>query len=187
LNRFDSLLGAPHATGQGFRKGDIHPVSPDSRLVDATTLTLLATVVQTVVITLTLLIFIFQFRSQERAIRESSYQNLLGRYNELMLSGTKEDDLLFARLFSENKEVGPEDLSMIRRLLLSYGIIEEAFELYKKGWIDGESWEQWNTWLKALSRTKHFARLHSATAGMYDKDFQDHVSRLLNSGGASPV
>jgi len=154
-------------------------------LVDATTLTLLATIVQTVVITMTLLVFIFQFRSQERAIRESSYQNLLGRYNELMMSGTREDDLLFARLFSENEDVDQKDLTTIRRLLLSYGIIEEAYELYKKGWIDKESWEQWNTWLRAISRHPHFARLHAATTGMYDKDFQDYVSRLLGGGGTS--
>lgn len=154
-------------------------------MVDATTLTLLATVVQTVVITLTLLVFIFQFRSQERAIRESSYQNLLGRYNEFIMSGNREDNLLFARLLSEENDVDPKDLSTIRRLLSCYGIIEEAYELYKKGWIDRDSWEQWNTWLKALSRNPNFARLHSATSGMYDKDFQDHVSRLLGSGGAS--
>ena len=155
------------------------------RLVDATTLALLATIVQTVVISLTLFVFIFQFRSQEKAIRESSYQNLLGRYNDLMMAGTRDDDLLFARLFSENKDVDPKDLATIRRLLLSYGIIEEAYELFKKGWIEEESWEQWNTWLKALSRHPHFARLHSATTGMYDKDFQDHVSKLLDSGGTS--
>ena len=154
-------------------------------MVDATTLSLLATVVQTVVITLTLLVFIFQFRSQERAIREASYQNLLGRYNDLMMSGSRDDDLLFARLFSEDDGVDPKDLATVRRLLLSYGIIEEAYELYKRGWIDKESWEQWNTWLKALSRHPHFARLHSATAGMYDKDFQEHVSRLLDTGGTS--
>ena len=159
--------------GTKGQKGEYSPRStPDvPALVDATTLTLLATIVQTVVISLTLLVFIFQFRSQEKAIRESSYQNLLGRYNDLMMAGTRDDDLLFARLFSENKDVDPRDLATIRRLLLSYGIIEEAYELFKKGWIEEESWEQWNTWLKALSRHPHFARLHSATAGMYDKDF----------------
>jgi len=168
-----------------LRKEDIHPLCSHNLLVDATTLSLLATVVQTVVITLTLLVFIFQFRSQERAIREASYQNLLGRYNDLMMSGSRDDDLLFARLFSEDDGVDPKDLATVRRLLLSYGIIEEAYELYKRGWIDKESWEQWNTWLKALSRHPHFARLHSATAGMYDKDFQEHVSRLLDTGGTS--
>ena len=154
-------------------------------LVDATTLTLLATAVQTVVITLTLLVFIFQFRSQERAIKESSYQNLLGRYNDLMMSGT--DDLLLARLIAPNEEYDSKDIAAFRRLLISYGIIEEAYELYKKGWIDEESWEQWNTWLKALMRHRHFAKLHSATAGMYDKDFQDHVTSLLGPGPSAPA
>jgi len=155
-------------------------------LVDATTLILLATVVQTVVITLTLLVFIFQFRSQERAIRESSYQNLLGRYNDLMMSSSSNDDLLLARLLSSNTELDAKDLATIRRLMVSYGIIEEAYELYKKGWIDEESWEQWNTWLKALCRHPHFSRLHSMTTGMYDKDFQAHVSRLLGPSPNAP-
>jgi len=154
-------------------------------LVDATTLTVLATIVQTVVITLTLLVFIFQFRSQEKAIKESSYQNLLGRYNDLMMSGT--DDLLLARLIAPNEEYGAKDVAEIRRMLISYGIIEEAYELYKKGWIDKESWEQWNTWLKALTRHPHFARLHSATAGMYNREFQDHVSGLIGSASGPQV
>ena len=155
-------------------------------MVDATTLILLATVVQTVVITLTLLVFIFQFRSQERSIRESSYQNLLGRYNDIMMSSGSNDDLLLARFLSPNTELDAKDLAAIRRLMVSYGIIEEAYELYKKGWIDGESWEQWNTWLKALCRHPHFARLHSMTTGMYDKDFQAHVSRLLGPSPNAP-
>ena len=151
-------------------------------MVDATTLALLATVVQTVVITLTLVVFIFQFRSQEKAIREASYQNLLGRYNNFMMSWTDDEDLLLARLMAPEAEMDSKDTAAVRRLLLSYGIIEEAYELYKKGWIDDEAWEQWNSWLKALARHPHFARLHSATAGMYDKDFQDHVTSLLGSG-----
>ena len=38
--------------------------------------------VQTVVISLTLLVFIFQFRSQERAIKESAVANVMGRYTD---------------------------------------------------------------------------------------------------------
>jgi hypothetical protein len=155
-------------------------------LVDATTLTVIATIVQTVVITLTLLVFIFEFRSQERAVRESAYQNLLGRYNDLMMSSTSTDDLLLARLFASDKQLDEKDLTSIRRLLVSYGIIEEAYELYKKGWIDEESWEQWNAWLRALCRHPHFANMHASTTGMYDKDFQDHVSRLLASSRSPP-
>jgi hypothetical protein len=151
-------------------------------LVDSGTLTLLATIVQTVVITLTLLVFIFQFRSQEKAVKEASYQNLLGRYNDFMMTAEDTDNILFARLLGEEVARDPGDLAIVRRLLLSYGIIEEAYELYKKGWIDDESWEQWNTWLKAISRHPHFVRIHNATQGMYDKEFQAHVSRLIGSG-----
>ena len=148
-------------------------------MVDAATLSLLATMVQTVVITLTLLVFIFQFRSQERAIRESSYQNLLGRYNEFMMTSQGADDMLLARLVSTDEQPDAKELAIVRRLLISYGLIEEAFELHSKGWIDDDSWEQWNAWLKELCRHPHFARLHTSTAGMYDGEFQDHVSRLL--------
>ncbi|HYC26714.1 MAG TPA: hypothetical protein VEB67_01680 [Nitrososphaerales archaeon] len=153
-------------------------------MVDATTLTLLATIVQTVVISLTLLIFIFQFRSQERAVKESSYQNLLGRYNEMMMSWSDDgEDMLISRLVAPGKELDPKEKTTVRRLLLSYGIIEEAYELYKKKWIDEESWEQWNTWLKAICRNPLFVMLHSSTAGMYDKDFQDHVTKMIAATG----
>ena len=150
-------------------------------MVDATDLALLATFVQTVVITLTLLVFIFQFRSQETAIKESSYQNLLGRYNEYIMSGRDADDAMLARLFAPDERFTPDELSEIRRLMIAYGIIEEAYELYKKGWIDEETWDQWGEWLKAISKHPQFAMLHVSTAGMFDKDFQDHVSRLIGS------
>jgi hypothetical protein len=158
--------------------------SPHEPLVDATTLSLVATFVQTVVITLTLVVFIFQFRSQEKAIKEASYQNLLGRYNDFIMSGG-ETDPLFARLVSDSSSIQASELASVRRLLISYGIIEEAYELYKKGWIDKESWEQWNAWLKTLAKHPHFATMHRRTEGMFDKDFQAHVSRLLDSGQAT--
>lgn len=52
---------------------------------EATWIIVLTSLVQTVMITLTLLVFIFQFRSEETAIKESSYQNLMGRYNDFMM------------------------------------------------------------------------------------------------------
>ena len=65
------LLSSWHATPQS-----------DAALVDSTDLIIIASVVQTIVITLTLAVFIFQFRSQEKAIRKSSYQNVMGRYTD---------------------------------------------------------------------------------------------------------
>jgi len=155
-------------------------------LVDDATLNLLATFAQTLVITLTLLVFIFQFRSQERAIKDSSYQNVIGRYNEYIMSAGTADDLLLASLFADNKPPADE-LARIRRLMIAYGIIEEAYGLYKKGWIDKEDWDQWATWLKAISRYPQFATLHTGTTGMFDPDFQAYVSQMIGSSSPDPT
>ncbi len=146
-------------------------------------LTLLASIVQTVVLTLTLLVFIFQFRSQEKAIRESSYQNVMGRYNDYIMSGSSADDALLARLFpAGNKEVRSEDASLIRRLLIAYGILEETYELYSKGWINKETWDQWDAWLKQMCKVPLFCVLHKSSTGMFNKGFQEHVTKIIESG-----
>lgn len=153
-------------------------------MVDSTDLALIATVVQTIVITFTLVVFIFQFRSQEKAIKESAYQNVLGRYNEYVMSSSGTDDKLLAQLFmGSGKNLTPEDIAATRRMMVAYGIIEEAYELYEKGWIDKEAWDQWGEWLKALCRHPRFADLHSAAAGMFDKGFQDYVTKILKESG----
>jgi len=35
-----------------------------------------------------------------------------------------------------------EDASVVSHLIMGYGIIEEAFLLYEKKWIDEENWLQ---------------------------------------------
>jgi len=147
----------------------------------AVDLSVLAALVQTIVITLTLLVFIFQFRSQEKAIRESSYQAVLGRYNDYVMSGTGADDLILARLFSPAKELSKEEIAGIRRLMIAYGILEETYELYRKKWIGKETWDQWDAWLRIMVRYPNFSMLHVAASGMFDRDFQNHVSELIES------
>ncbi|MDG6929602.1 MAG: hypothetical protein JRN29_06165, partial [Nitrososphaerota archaeon] len=61
----------------------------------------------------------------------------------------------------------------------------EGFGLFKKGWIDEESWEEWNSWLKVIASHPQFAMMHSSTEGMYDRGFQAHASALLEPGPAS--
>lgn len=148
--------------------------------------TVLATIVQTVVITLTLVVFIFQFRSQEKALKESAYQNLLGRYNDYILSGDPGDTRLLAELFSSRggEPLTPEEMVALRRIMIAYGIIEEAYELYSKGWIDKYTWDQWGAWLEALASHPRFPALHRASMGMFDKQFQDFVTELLESKGS---
>jgi len=153
-------------------------------LDEATDIILLASLVQTVVITLTLLVFIFQFRSQEKAIKESSYQNLMGRYNDFMMMQAQRPELnqlLRDQLHGPDtkRKITPEDTSVIVNLLIAYGIIEEAFLLYAKKWIDEETWGQWAAWLKGLTKHPRFDLIHRRMRGQFDKRFEDYVSKLL--------
>ena len=147
--------------------------------------TVILAIGQTLVITLTLVVFIFQFRSQEKAIRESAYQNLLGRYHEYILSSDSADSRMLSRLFQarsgSSTKPSDEDVAVYRRLMIAYGIIEEAYGLYNRGWIEEATWEQWDAWLRALAQNPSFSMLHTATAGMFDKEFQGHVSEVLDS------
>lgn len=151
-------------------------------MVDATDLIVIASVVQTVVITLTLLVFIFQFRGQERAIRESSYQNLLGRYNDFVMStvASPEASDIFSRRLSDlgRKEVTPQEAAICGRLLIACGIVEEAHALYRKGWIDKDNWQQWANWLKALSAAPEFGLVRIMVHGTFDKEFEDFIATL---------
>jgi len=153
-------------------------------LDEATEIIVLTSLVQTVVITLTLLIFIFQFRSQERAIKESSYQNLMGRYNDFMMMQAEKPELnklLRDQLQNQNTEtkIAADDISVITNLLIAYGIIEEAFLLYAKKWIDEETWGQWAAWLRDLTKHPRFQLIHQRMSGQFDKRFQDYVSKVM--------
>ena len=151
---------------------------------EATGIIVLTSLVQTVVITLTLLVFIFQFRSQERAIKESSYQNLMGRYKDFMMMQSEKPELnklLRDQLHSGNTKtkMAAEDASVIVSLLIAYGIIEEAFLLYMKKWIDEETWRQWAAWLKDLARHPRFDLIHRRMRGQFDNRFENYVSKVL--------
>jgi hypothetical protein len=130
------------------------------------------------------LVFIFQFRSEARAIKESSYQNLMGRYNDFMMMLAEKPELnkLLRDGFQSRDvetKVAAEDVSVITNLLIAYGIIEEAFLLYAKKWIDEAAWGQWAAWLKDLAKHPRFRLIHRRMMGQFDKRFQDYVSKLL--------
>src|SRR5712692_9614184 len=101
-------------------------------MVDSTDLIIITSVVQTVVITLTLAVFIFQFRSQEKSIRESSYQNVMGRYTDYIKMLVEKPELSKLRNEIQNvpgginlKKLSQEDEVTSAYLLLGYGIFEE--------------------------------------------------------------
>lgn len=150
-------------------------------MVDATSLIVISTVVQTVVISVTLFVFILQFRSQERAVREASYQGLMGRYNDFISTLVEKPEL--ARGIMENlgeaKEISKEEGSVYAHLLLAYGIVEEAYLLYKKKWIDEETWRGWSAWLEGLATRPEFQKIHSVASGTFDKGFEEYVSKFV--------
>jgi hypothetical protein len=164
-------------------------------LVDATDLIIVVSAVQTVVITLTLVVFIMQFRSQEKALKESTYQNIMGRYTDYirMLVERPELNKMVNEigLPSDGAGTDPEKLSSedgatLAYLLLGYGIIEETYSLYSKKWIDEETWAQWAAFLKVLSRHPLFGRISGGSRGTFDKGFEDYVARMLKEKEPAP-
>jgi hypothetical protein len=157
-------------------------------MVDSTDLIIITSVVQTVVITLTLAVFIFQFRSQEKSIRESAVQNVMGRYTDYVRMLVERPELArlldFTQLGSGPdgvpfEKLSPEDEAVYVYLMLGYGLFEEVYSLYKKKWMDEETWQQWSAFLERIAGHPLFKRVHKATTGTFDKDFQDLVSKLL--------
>jgi len=148
-------------------------------LVDTTTLIVISTVAQTVVITITLIVFVLQFRSQEKSIREASYQGLMGRYNDFIGALVEKPILAKLLLDESGGNVSAEEATVFAHLLVAYGIIEEAYLLYARKWIDEDTWLQWSAWLVALSTRPEMKRIRERTAGTFDKKFEEYVTKIL--------
>lgn len=158
-------------------------------MVDSTDLIIITSVVQTVVISLTLLIFIFQFRSQEKSIREAAVQNVMGRYTDYLGMLVERPELLRLLNFEEAlkppegegsaQKLSQEEQTVSAYLLLGYGLFEEVYSLHKKKWMDEESWQQWSAFLERMTKQPLFRRIHRGTRGTFDKEFQEYVSKLI--------
>jgi len=156
-------------------------------LVDTTTLIVVSTLVQTTVISITLIVFVLQFRSQERAIRESAYQGLVGRYNDLISTLVDKPDLALSLFVSVGgagdapRNATREDIAVYSHLLLAYGIIEEAYILRQKKWISETEWQQWSAFLERLARHPMFPLIHRMSSGTFDTGFEEFVSTKIGN------
>jgi hypothetical protein len=108
----------------------------------------------------------------------------MGRYNDFMMMQAEKpmlNKLLRDQLYGHGtkSKITREDTSLIVNLLIAYGIIEEAFLLYTKRWIDEETWRQWAAWLKDLAKHPRFIQAHRRIQGQFDKRFEDYVSKVL--------
>ena len=104
----------------------------------------------------------------------------MGRYNDFIRT-LVEKPVLAKFLVDQAQEevVSTDEATVYAHLLVAYGIVEEAFLLYAKKWIDEDTWQQWSAWLVALSEAPQFKRIHERTSGTFDKRFEDHVSKTL--------
>lgn len=157
-------------------------------MVDSTDLIIITSVVQTVVISLTLLVFIFQFRSQERAIKDSAVANVMSRYTDYVGMLVEKPELSRLLNFDEamrlseggtGQKLSQEEQTLAAYLLLGYGLFEEIFSLHKKKWMDEETWQQWSAFLERMTKQPLFRRIHTGSRGTFDKEFQDYVSKLM--------
>jgi hypothetical protein len=150
-------------------------------LVDSTDLIVIASIAQTVVITLTLGVFIFQFRSQEKAIKDAAYQNIQGRYTDYVSMLVDKPELSKLLSTGPMAAASPEDRALSAYILVGYGIFEEVYLLHKKKWIDEETWEQWSNFLKIFSTQPLFKPVHQRTRGTFDRGFEEYVAKIVDS------
>ena len=113
----------------------------------------------------------------------------MGRYNDLIhtLIESPETAKLLMQLMMEvdaasSPNMTKEDATLFGHFLLAYGIIEEAFLLYKKRWIDKETWGQWSMFLEGLATHPYFAKMAKRTIGTFDKEFEEYVSKNILKG-----
>ncbi len=74
----------------------------------------------------------------------------------------------------------PEELTIRNYIMLLYGLFERAHLLYRRKWIDKETWSQWSAFLEVVAKHPMFGEAHRSSEGMVDRPFQDYVSNILN-------
>jgi len=158
---------------------------------DITDPVVLATIVQTAILTLTLVIFTMSFRSQNKANQEAAYQKVMDDYTDALRMLVEKPEL--SRLQAEMTRastgsnapaLSPDEQISRNFVMLLYGLFERTHLLYRKKWIDKDTWDQWSKFLEVVARHPMFREVHRTGEGMYDKPFLDYVTNILNSQDA---
>ena len=149
-------------------------------------------IVQTIVLTLTLVIFVFSFRSQNRAMREQAYDRVMDDYGDALRMLLEKPELyqFQADLFNrrnlspgqEQKTFTREDLAVRNFVVMMYGFFERVHFLYRRKWIDENTWKQWAAFLAVVADHPVFKDVHQSSAEMFDRQFVDYVSSILSDG-----
>ena len=149
-----------------------------------------STLVQTAVLTLTLVVFILSFRSQDKAIKEQAYMKIMDDYGDAMRMLSDRPELyafqleLFNRssrpLGREQKSYSREEMVIRNYVVMMYGFFERIYALYRRKWIDEETWKQWAAFLEVVAAHPVFIDVHQSSREMWDRPFVDYVGTILN-------
>lgn len=111
-----------------------------------------STIVQTIVLSLTIIIFALSFRSQNKAIQEQAYQKEMDDYGDAMRVLSEWPELyafqleLFNRsgrsLGREQQSYSREEMVVRNYVIMLYGFFERIYFLFRRKWIDEDTWKQ---------------------------------------------
>lgn len=164
---------------------DHHPAGrPIELATEITDPIVLFTLAQTVILTLTMIIFIYQFRAQNMAIKDAAYQKTLDDFSDSIALLIQKPELAslvdelgnFSRGGDPAFKLTPERAAAFGYMLLSYSLFERVYLLYAKKWIDEDTWNQWYTWMKTMAKHPIFQEVHRRSEGTYDREFQKLVA-----------
>jgi hypothetical protein len=150
---------------------------------DLTDPVVLLTIAQTLILTLTMVVFILSFRSQNEAIRDSSYQKALDDYTSAMSMLVQRPQLAkmldegMGEMANRTPVSNEEEGALFGFMLLNYSLFERIYLLYAKKWIDDDTWQQWHAWLKIMAKHPMFKEVHRRSVGTFDRGFQDIVDK----------
>jgi hypothetical protein len=134
-----------------------------------------------------MIIFIFQFRSQNLAIKDAAYQKALDDYSDSVALLVQKPELAalveeLGQLMpgaperTERTKMTPERSAVLGYMLLNYSLFERVYLLYAKKWIDEDTWSQWHAWLKTMAKHPMFQEVHKRSEGTFDREFQKLVA-----------
>jgi hypothetical protein len=123
-----------------------------------------------------MIVFIYQFRAQNLAIKDAAYQKALDDYTDSIallvqrpeLASTIEEigEITRAAGAPASKiKVTPERGAVFGYMMLSYSLFERVYLLYAKKWIDEDTWNQWHAWMKLMCKHPMFQEVHNRSEG----------------------
>ncbi|HEX9612563.1 MAG TPA: hypothetical protein VGA05_03000, partial [Candidatus Bathyarchaeia archaeon] len=84
------------------------------------------------------------------------------------------------RFGQEQKSYSREEMVIRNYVIMLYGFFERIHFLYRRKWIDEDTWKQWAAFLEVVAAHPVFRDVHQSSREMFDKPFQDYVSGILS-------